>query len=200
MEPEDIIKKYSEVAKDYDNKATDSGYTAYKKMALAVISELKLEDAKILDLGCGTGLSSVEFFKKGYDVTGIDITPGMIREAKKYPFKRLICQNLETELSAKDSEFDATVLLGVMEFIQDPLNLFLEVRRVLKEYGIFALTVPKKIDETSGLSFKSYSKEDIEQVFKESGFKIIRSEEFFGFRVWDSTDEIYYYGYVLRKI
>ncbi|MCK5176817.1 MAG: methyltransferase domain-containing protein, partial [Candidatus Aenigmarchaeota archaeon] len=81
MTPIDIIKKYSEAAKDYESKTKDSQYIAYKKMAIVIINELKIKKAKILDLGCGTGLSSVEFFKKGYEITGIDITPKMIEEA-----------------------------------------------------------------------------------------------------------------------
>ena len=199
MTPIDIIKKYSEAAKDYESKTKDSQYIAYKKMAIVIINELKIKKAKILDLGCGTGLSSVEFFKKGYEITGIDITPKMIEEAKKYPFKRLICQSLEVPLKAKDCEFDAAVLTGVMEFIQAPLELFLEVRRVLKTEGLFAVTIPKKFAEGSKIPFKNYSKEEIEPTFEKAGFKIVSFEEFFGYQKWDSTEEIIYYGYVLRK-
>ena len=199
MKPEEIIKKYSDAAKVYDQKGLDSGYIADKKIALAVIDELRLKNAKIIDLGCGTGLSSVEFFKKKYNVTGIDITPKMIEEARKYPFEKLICQNLDTPLKVEDNQFDAAVLTGVMEFIQDPLALFKEVNRVLKAEGVFAITVPQKFPEGSKIPFKSYSKKEIEPVFKMAGFRIISCEEFFGYRKWGSGEEINYYGYVLRK-
>ena len=199
MTPEEIIKKYSDAAKEYDKISQDDEYIADKKMALAVIDELKLKNAKIIDFGCGTGLSSVEFFEKGYEVTGIDITPEMIEEAKKRPFKRLICQNLDTPLKVEDNIFDAAVLTGVMEFIQDPLALFKEVNRVLKADGVFAITIPKKFPEESKIPFNSYSKKEIEPVFKKAGFQIIRCDEFFGYRKWGSGEKIYYYGYVLRK-
>ncbi len=39
--------------------------------------------AKILDLGCGTGRHSVELAKRGYAVTGVDLSEGMLAEAKK---------------------------------------------------------------------------------------------------------------------
>jgi len=200
MTPEEIIKKYSDAAKEYDKIGLDDEYIAYKKMALAVIDELKLKNAKIIDLGCGTGLSSVEFFKKDYNVTGIDITPEMIEEAKKYQFEKLICQNLDTPLKVENNIFDAAVLTGVMEFIQDPLALFKEVNRVLKDNGVFAITIPKKFPEESKIPFESYSKEEIEPVFKKAGFRIVSCEEFFGYRKWGSGEEIFYYGYVLRKI
>jgi len=160
MTPEEIIKKYSDAAKVYDKKGLDSGYIAYKNIALAVIDELKLKKVKILDLGCGTGLSSVEFFKKGYEVTGIDITPEMIEEAKKHPFEKLICQNLETPLKVEDNMFDAAVLTGVMEFVQDPLMLFKEVNRVLKDDGVrcFCHYNPTEVCRRNRYSFRKLFK------------------------------------------
>lgn len=38
---------------------------------------------KALDLGCGSGIWSVELAKRGWDVTGIDIVPKAVRNAKE---------------------------------------------------------------------------------------------------------------------
>nr|MDO8134575.1 class I SAM-dependent methyltransferase [Candidatus Njordarchaeum guaymaensis] len=49
-----------------------------------VIEELKLQPGcSILDMGCGTGRHSVELAKRGYRVTGVDISSGMLAEAEK---------------------------------------------------------------------------------------------------------------------
>jgi predicted TPR repeat methyltransferase len=64
---------YSRLAKTYDRELRDDmQYTAYLKVPQLVINALVHKQANILDLGCGTGLSSLLFFEKGYDVTGID--------------------------------------------------------------------------------------------------------------------------------
>src|SRR5205085_11178373 len=39
--------------------------------------------ASILDIGCGTGRHSIELAKRGYRVTGVDISSGMLAEAEK---------------------------------------------------------------------------------------------------------------------
>ncbi|MCC7228945.1 MAG: methyltransferase domain-containing protein [Fimbriimonadaceae bacterium] len=39
--------------------------------------------ASILDMGCGTGRHAAELAKRGYQVTGVDISDGMLGEARK---------------------------------------------------------------------------------------------------------------------
>lgn len=201
MRSEQIKNVYSRLAKEYDNIVLNKAkYVAYKKMGLLTIKELNKqgkEDAEILDLGCGTGLSSLEFFKKGYRVTGIDIAEGMIKEAKKLPFERLVCQDIEAPLQVKDTAFDAVVLVGVMEFMEKPAKVFREVRRKLVTDGIFSLTVPVKRPRASKLNIKSYYKKEMEPVFKKAGFIVLKCEKIFGYKKQGET--VQYYGYVLKK-
>jgi SAM-dependent methyltransferase len=39
--------------------------------------------ASILDLGCGVGRHALEFARRGYQVTGVDVSEGMIAEARR---------------------------------------------------------------------------------------------------------------------
>ena len=39
--------------------------------------------SRVLDLACGTGTHCISLAKRGYEVAGVDISPGMISEAKK---------------------------------------------------------------------------------------------------------------------
>jgi len=41
------------------------------------------EEAALLDLGCGTGRHSVELARRGFRVTGVDLSQGMLTEARR---------------------------------------------------------------------------------------------------------------------
>ncbi len=49
-----------------------------------LVEELRLRrGATILDVGCGTGRHAVELARRGHTVTGVDLSSGMLAEAKK---------------------------------------------------------------------------------------------------------------------
>jgi ubiquinone/menaquinone biosynthesis C-methylase UbiE len=49
-----------------------------------LLDELKLPPGSwILDVGCGTGRHAIELTKRGYQITGVDISTGMLAQAQK---------------------------------------------------------------------------------------------------------------------
>jgi predicted TPR repeat methyltransferase len=188
---------YSHLAKTYERDLRDiMGYTAHVDVPRQIIEALGGRHARILDLGCGTGLSSLLFFEQGYDVTGIDGVDAMVRRARKLPYKKVIQQDLESRWRVKDHSFDAAVMLGVMEYIIYPQVLLRRVHDKLVPGGLFGLTVPHKSRHYENAGLKSYHPNEIEPVIIKSGLEIVTSHKTLGYH--DAGRKIQYWVYFLR--
>lgn len=102
--------------------------------------------AKVLDLGCGTGLELEEFFKANPNasVTGIDLTKAMLDELKKkFPEKDLdlICGSYFEEPFGEKA-YDAAVSVESLHHFnkEKKLGLYNKLHGSLKDNGYFILT------------------------------------------------------------
>lgn len=198
MKFDEINEIYLEFSKTYEKDVKKSmNYTAYRRVPLLIMKHLQKKTARILDLGCGTGLSSLPFFKKGFEVTGIDGSREMIERARKLPYRKLLCQNLEKRLRVRDKSFDAAVMVGVMDYLDDPANILADVRKKLVDDGVFGLTVPQKSAWYSEYGLSSYYRKEIEPIIKGVGFAVLECEKVVG--VEEYGRRTYYRNYILRK-
>jgi cyclopropane fatty-acyl-phospholipid synthase-like methyltransferase len=72
----------------FDHHAPQYMENVFTKNTLAevdfLIDELNLPSGStILDMGCGTGRHSVELARRGYRMTGVDLSPGMLAQARQ---------------------------------------------------------------------------------------------------------------------
>ena len=69
---------------------------------------------QILDIGCGTGRHSIELAKRGYKVTGIDLSESQLKRAKEKASARDLSINFERQDARKltfCNEFDLVIML-----------------------------------------------------------------------------------------
>lgn len=94
---------------------------------------------RVLDIGVGTGLG-LPSYPRHAKVTGIDLSEGMLRRARK----RVEQQNMThvnltlgnaLELPFVDAVFDHVLLSHVITVVSDPVKLIEETRRVTKPGG-----------------------------------------------------------------
>lgn len=102
--------------------------------------------ARILDLGCGTGLELMETFRLNPSarVTGIDLAPGMLRELReKFPDKalELVCGSY-FDVPFGVEKYDAAVSVeSLHHFTQaEKIPLYTRLHAALKPGGAFILT------------------------------------------------------------
>lgn len=71
--------------------------------------------ACVLDVGCGLGIPVDDvLIKSGFDVTGIDLSPSFVREARKLVPEASYMVRDMCEISAKEYSFDGIVCLYVL--------------------------------------------------------------------------------------
>ena len=98
-----------------------------------------VKDAQILDLGCGTGQLSQKLIEKGYKVTGIDPSEGMLRYGRENaPEAKLIFN--DARLLDFSPTFDAVISIGAFNHVmslEELTGVFKNVYQALLDNGTF---------------------------------------------------------------
>jgi predicted TPR repeat methyltransferase len=99
----------------------------------------------MLDLGCGTGLAGAAFRPRVRHLTGVDLSPGMIAEARaKDIYDRLETGELVEFLRAERAahqRYDLVIAADVFVYVFDLGPVARTVADVLSPDGLFAFTV-----------------------------------------------------------
>jgi ubiquinone/menaquinone biosynthesis C-methylase UbiE len=126
--------------------AGDFGQIAqsYTSSAAKFIERLNLQPGeKVLDVACGTGNTAIPAAKKGAIVTGIDIAPNLIEQARaRAEAEGLNCQFEEGDaeaLSFADGSFDVVVTMFGAMFAPRPDKVAKELVRVCRSGGRIAM-------------------------------------------------------------
>ncbi len=106
----------------------------------------KTDGAKLIDLGCGTGLELEHYFRlnPSAKITGIDLTESMLNALKnKFPEKdlTLICGSY-FDVSFDENTFDAAVSVESLHHFtkEEKIPLYTKLCKSLKDNGYFILT------------------------------------------------------------
>ena len=177
----EAIKAYDKIAKLYGNYKYDKllQYQLNKFISL-------LQGKKILDAGCGTGRDVEYFLDEGFDITGIDISRGMIDEAK-----RRVPEGAFKVMDFTKTRFNKECFHGIwcMAALADiprenSEKVFKEFTRILDKSGILYLAVKRgegqeiikkhKYNDQPRI-YVYYEKIELEDILKQNGFEILHS-------------------------
>jgi len=135
-----------------------------------------ISDKIIIEFATGSG-DAVKFLNTNNIYTGIDISSGLLRLAKKkfdqYGFTRFELYNADAcETPFQDDTFNIAICNLSMNFLQNIDNFISELHRVLKPNGIFYCSVPISERKKSKATIHGslYKLDDLKKMFENKNF------------------------------
>ncbi len=184
-----------DIINEFGSRVTQEKYARIAKEGLwesekVLIKKYFRSNSSILDVGCGTGRTTIPLWQMGYDVIGVDITPQMTDAAIKIANSKNL--NIDyrigdaTHLDFEDNTFDNAIFanngwtqIPGEENRQKALN---EIFRVLKPEGCLIFTAHRRY--FSGTYFLFWVLQWIKfYILKQLGFR---------FREIDFGDRFFY--------
>ena len=157
-----------------------------------------LKNQRILEIGCGTGRHTTKLLSQGNQVTGLDLSEGMLAEAKKKisnPNVSFIHADFLNYDFKNMDPFDAIIVSLVIEHIEDLKSFFEKANLVLKKEGLLLISeihphrTQKGIlahfklpgsDEEIHLQSSAHSETAILSAAHAAGFSCLSQDEFIG--------------------
>lgn len=122
-------------------------YRQRQSLVLAMADEIGLlEGARVLEVGCGAGLTAVALAQRGYAVDAIDSVEAMIHLTRQAALdagmgrrvKTSLCSVLEMSFPAQ--HFELVVAMGVLPWLECAKDALSEMDRVVKHGGHIIVT------------------------------------------------------------
>ena len=126
---------YERWAKVYDRDVGENEYQQPTRCAQALLGQLPDMNSKILDVGCGTGLSGMALHTAGYaKIDGCDLSQAMLNKASELEiYDRLFSCDLNLPpLDVANNTYDALTAVGVFSFGHIQPDAMNDLLRIVK--------------------------------------------------------------------
>jgi SAM-dependent methyltransferase len=153
----DSVRKYFESEASFWRAiyAREDVYAViYQDRQAAVLSQVDRLDlpagARVLDIGCGAGLTSVSFAQRGFAVDAVDVAPAMLDQTRRLAKDSGVAENIRTweadvrHLPFPDGTFNLVVALGVLPWVASFDGALREMERVLRTGGYLIISVDNR--------------------------------------------------------
>jgi len=98
----------------YIDTGSDPGryFSNFKQWSPTERNAIKFSKGRVLDIGCGAGRHSIYLQQKGFEVTGIDNSPGAVKVCKLRGLERAYVKSIADVGKFKPESFDTVIMLG----------------------------------------------------------------------------------------
>lgn len=189
---------------------------------LKTLNSFFTNKGSLLDVGCAEGLFLELARTDGWGVTGTEISQFAVRYGKE-KLGLDIRQGELNSIGFPGKSFDAITMWHVLEHTTNPIAVLKEIRRILKDDGVFILAVPNLNNILSQKVYKlvkgkkmhlfdikdrelhlyHFTLETIKMILEKTGFKVIKIVPDMGIVQWHLKSLNYLavlFGYLIGRI
>lgn len=136
-----MSESWDEYAEGWDNNPDVIAYS--EKSFSSLISVIDINNLRVLDFGCGTGLLTEKISPLAKEVVALDTSEKMIAILNSKKLPNIICLAEElAEVLVKENnlfanKFDLIVASSVCGFLPDYVKTLTVIKTILKSGGIF---------------------------------------------------------------
>jgi ubiquinone/menaquinone biosynthesis C-methylase UbiE len=154
---------YEQFAGFYDELMQDAPYDKWVTYVLDRLKKRNFTRNTMLDLACGTGELSVRFAKKGFQVTGVDLSSDMLAVAKaKAEDQRVVIPFFEQDMA----ELEGLGSFDIIGIFCDSLNYLPSEEKVISTFQ----RASKSLNQDGILFFDIHSIYKINELFVNQTF------------------------------
>jgi len=134
-EQAEVTKRYNAMARIYDIYDAPMDWMGTRSRRKRLLGQAS---GAVLEVGIGTG-KNLPYYHDGVEVTGIDVSSGMLSRAKgrlvSTPVEAVLIEADVQDLPFEDDSFDTVVGTSVFCSVADPVVGMREMGRVVKPQG-----------------------------------------------------------------
>jgi ubiquinone/menaquinone biosynthesis C-methylase UbiE len=190
-----VVKGFKDTISWYDQNAEQYAQASLSGASPEEIKEFVSnlpKGAKVLDAGCGSGRDTHLLNREGMDTTGLDLSSGLIKVARRlFPDAKFVEGNM-LNLEFEDNSFDgiwAHASLLHLETPEDVAAALKEFNRVLKTDGVMHVLVKAQIGDvktavvSDSLSnhdrfFQYFTTDEMTELLHNTGFQVSKIEKY----------------------
>lgn len=119
---------------------------------------------RILDIGCGIGDFLAELQRRKAEVWGVDFNRNHTEIAsKKFGLKNIYTMDFGEFFKKDLPQFDIVTCFGLLEHIDNPRELVMAIKKIIKLGGIIATSAPSKENLVTGMDFRDQPPDHLSQ-------------------------------------
>lgn len=181
-----IVKFYSELNdKEYSSEA--DGRSKNFRLIIKRLRKIEKPGNNLLDIGAASGIFLNIAYKEGYNISGIEPSDFLVKEAKKL-YGINIFKGTINDFKTSEN-FSVITLLDILEHLVNPDKFISKIKDLIKQNGILVIVTPDINSFTAKIFGKRwwhyriahinfFNLKSINILLKKYGFEIIKKKRY----------------------